>query len=65
MSGEPVFIFARDNVAPPKHRRLHTALYQRGLARPLDNQAGLDWQPTSALDDVSIVASEIKKRFGL
>ncbi len=62
-SGKPVFIYATETVAPPKHRRLHQALYQRGMARPLDNLAALDWTPTAPLDDVGRVAAEIRSRF--
>ncbi|MES2984360.1 MAG: mitochondrial fission ELM1 family protein [Pseudomonadota bacterium] len=61
--GAPVFVYASDHVAPPKHRALHQALYDRGMARPLNNLARLDWQPLTPLDDVGYVAAEIQKRF--
>lgn len=64
VTGKPTFIYAQDTVAPPKHRRLHAALYTRGLARPLDSQSRLDWQPVTPLDDAGHVAEEIRKRFG-
>jgi len=63
VAGAPVFIYANEKVAPPKHRMLHRTLYTRGMARPLDNMAQLDWKPTAALDDVGNVAHEIRTRF--
>lgn len=63
VTGKPVFIYAAANVAPPKHQALHTALYQRGLAHPLNNASRLDWTPAAALDDVGKVANEIRTRF--
>lgn len=63
VSGKPVYIYASENVAPPKHRRLHEALFTRGMARPFDDDARLDWTPNAALDDVEKVAREIKTRF--
>lgn len=63
VSGKPVFIYASEKVASPKHRRLHETLYQRGMARPLDANAALDWMPTTPLDDAGHVAAEIRARF--
>ncbi len=63
VSGKPVFIYASPDVASPKHQLLHRTLYARGLAHPLNNAARLDWRPASSLDDVGIVAAEIRKRF--
>lgn len=63
VAGVPTFIYASEKVAPPKHRRLHATLYQRGLARPFDHQASLDWKPATPLDDVGRVAEEIHARF--
>lgn len=63
VSGAPVFIYASADVAPEKHRALHETLYQRGLARPLNAMARLDWKPQGTLGDVATVAEEIRKRF--
>jgi mitochondrial fission protein ELM1 len=63
VSGKPVFIFARDAVAPAKHRALHQQLYQRGMAQPLGPASALGWQPATPLDDAALVAEEIRKRF--
>lgn len=62
-TGVPVFIYAVENVAPPKHQLLHQTLYDRGLAHPLNNAAHLDWKPAAPLEDVGFVATEIRKRF--
>ena len=59
-----MFIYAANNVAPPKHQQLHQTLYDRGLAHPLNNASRLDWHPASSLDDVGYVVAEIQKRFG-
>ena len=63
VSGKPVYIFANPMVAPAKHRALHHELYKRGMARPLDVNATLDWVHTPPLDDAALVADEIRKRF--
>lgn len=63
VTGVPVFIYASEQVAPPKHRALHSALYKRGMAHPLDMHASLDWRPAKALDDVGKVAEQIRVRF--
>ena len=63
VTDKPVFIYANPQVTPKKHQKLHAALYDRGIARPLDEQASLDWSPSAPLDDTRRVASEIRKRF--
>jgi mitochondrial fission protein ELM1 len=63
VSGKPLFIYASTKVAPEKHQVLHQELYVRGLARPLNGMAALDWKPTIPLNDVGYVAAEIRKRF--
>ena len=63
VSGKPVYIFTTPTVAPAKHRQLHAELYKRGMARPLDVNATLDWVHTPPLDDAALVADEIRKRF--
>lgn len=63
VSGKPVFVYASDAVAAPKHLRLHGALYARGMAKPLDDFATLDWQSTTPLDDAGYVATQIRTRF--
>lgn len=64
VSGKPVFVYAPENLVPEKHKKLHQALYVRGLARPLDANASLGWKPTAPLDEAGAVAAEIRKRFG-
>lgn len=63
VSGKPVYIFTSPQVVPAKHQRMHEELYQRGMARPLDLRAMLDWQPAEALDEAAQVAHAIRKRF--
>ncbi len=63
VAGAPVFIYASEKVAPPKHRALHDTLYKRGMAHPLNGMAHIDWKPDGALDDVGKVAAEIRSRF--
>lgn len=63
VSGKPVFIYAPENIIPEKHRKLHAALYERGMARPLDGHATPDWAPPAALDEAAMVAREIRQRF--
>lgn len=63
VSGVPVFIYATEKTIPAKHRSLHEALYQRGLAKPLNGMVRMDWKPTAPLDDAGAVAAEIRRRF--
>ncbi len=63
VSGAPVFVYASEKITPAKHKALHEALYARGLARPLNAMARLDWKPAAPLDDVGRVAAEIRARF--
>ena len=63
VAGKPVYIFTVPQVVPAKHQQLHAKLYQRGIARPLNLQATVDWQPLLPLDDVGRVVAEIRKRF--
>lgn len=59
-NGGPVFIFAPTGMVSAKHARLHQALYDRGLARPLGGDTD-PWHhaPLNASGDV---AAEIVKR---
>lgn len=63
MPGVPVFIYASRHVAPEKHQKLHQALYDRGVAHPLNGAARIGWKPAATLDEVGGVAAEIKRRF--
>lgn len=63
VSGKPVYVFAPEHAVPQKHRRLHQSLYDKSLARPLDDMANLDWKPASGLDDAGLVATALKARF--
>lgn len=63
VSGKPVYLFAPAHAMPKKHQRLHHALYEQGLARPLDDAATLTWSPAAGLDDAGMVAEAIRTRF--
>lgn len=65
VTGKPVYIFAPDAIIPEKHKKLHQALYARGMAKPLEVMGQSDgWQPQSGLDEAGLVAQEIRTRFG-
>ncbi len=59
-NGGPVFIFAPERLAEPKHAALHQALYERGYARPLGGDS-TPWRhpPLNASGEV---AAEILRR---
>ena len=67
-AGKPVFIDAPDAITAPKHQALHRALYEAGLARPLDQPATafmaqqLGRSDTPPLDDAAAIAAEIRRR---
>jgi len=63
VSGKPVYIFAPEHAVPKKHQRLHQALYEKELARPLDETSTLDWKPAGGMDDAGLVAAALKARF--
>ncbi len=63
VADKPVYLFTRPEILPPKHRAMHAQLFERGMARPLNAEANLDWRPASPLDDAGQVANEIRKRF--
>ncbi|MHA1539030.1 MAG: mitochondrial fission ELM1 family protein [Alphaproteobacteria bacterium] len=61
-TGKPLYIYAPEGSCSPAHRRLHQALYERGIARPLIQKNFTLWayEPANAGDEI---AEEIKKRF--
>ena len=64
-TGAPVLIDAPDAITGLKHRALHRALYDRGLARPLDEDAAAfvsQHTIPAPLDDAADVAAEIRRR---
>lgn len=64
VSGKPVYIYAPEKIIPEKHKKLHKALYERNMARPLE-QAGQSegWVPNAGLDEAAGIAAEIRRRF--
>lgn len=63
VTGNPVYIFAPENIIPAKHRKLHQALYSRHMAKPLEDAHQSAWAPTTGLDEAAMVAREIRLRF--
>ncbi|CUW39913.1 putative nucleoside-diphosphate-sugar epimerase [Magnetospirillum sp. XM-1] len=61
-SAAPVFIWAPEGWAAPKHARLHAQLYRAGLARPLDGAAGLAGWERPRLNAAQEVARIIAER---
>jgi len=56
----PVFIWSPPGWVAPKHERLHTLLYQRGLARPLDSVADLTPWDRPHLDAAGEIAARLR-----
>lgn len=63
VTGKPVYIYAPEKIIPPKHKKLHAALYARNMARPLESANQQNWSPTTGLDEAGMVAREIRTRF--
>lgn len=63
VTGKPVYIYAPEKIIPPKHKKLHAALYARNMARPLEDANQHAWSPTAGLDEAAAVAREIRVRF--
>ncbi|BAE50887.1 mitochondrial fission ELM1 family protein [Paramagnetospirillum magneticum] len=61
-SAAPVFIWAPEGWAAPKHARLHAQLYQAGLARPLEGAASLEGWERPRLNAAEEVARAIRER---
>jgi uncharacterized protein len=61
-SAAPVFIWAPEGWAAPKHARLHAQLYAAGLARPLDGATTLDGWERPRLNAAEEVARAIGER---
>jgi mitochondrial fission protein ELM1 len=58
----PVFIWAPEGWAAPKHARLHRLLYRGGYARPLDGATSLEGWARPRLDPARDVARAIRER---
>jgi mitochondrial fission protein ELM1 len=61
-SAAPVFIWAPQGWAAPKHARLHAQLYRAGLARPLEGAGGLEGWERPRLNAAREVACVIRER---
>ncbi len=63
-TGAPVYIYARDEFITPKYARLHAALYESGMARPLaETSSYVPWSHPK-LNAADAIAAEIRERFG-
>ena len=62
-TGRPVYIYAPKKLTTHKHAKLHTELYEKGYARPLEGVLE-DWThpPLNAAQEI---AAEIRKRMGI
>lgn len=61
-SAAPVFIWAPEGWAAPKHARLHAQLYRAGLARPLAGAVSLECWERPRLNAARDVARAIRER---
>ncbi len=61
-SAAPVFIWAPEGWAAPKHARLHAQLYRAGLARPLAGAVSLECWERPRLNAAREVARAIRER---
>lgn len=61
-SAAPVFIWAPEGWAAPKHARLHAQLYRAGLARPLAGAVSLECWERPRLNAAQDVARAIRER---
>ena len=64
-TGAPVYIYAPKKLTSLKHGRLHSDLFDRGFARPMESAETLEaWthEPLNAADEV---ADELRKRLNL
>lgn len=61
-SAAPVFIWAPEGWAAPKHARLHAQLYRAGLARPLAGAVSLECWERPRLNAAQEVARAIRER---
>lgn len=59
-SPAPVLIWAPPGWVAPKHQRLHRLLFERGLARPLDDGATLTSWPRPRLDTAGEIAAALR-----
>jgi hypothetical protein len=62
-TGRPVYVFAEHGWAKPAHRRFHTALYERGIARPLAGR--FETWPYEPVNAALEVARAIRARLAL
>ncbi|MEG3617941.1 mitochondrial fission ELM1 family protein [Magnetovibrio sp. PR-2] len=64
-TGVPVYIYAPKKLTSLKHGRLHSDLYDRGFARPLESADALEDWSHDPLNAALEVAAELRKRLNL
>lgn len=63
VTGKPVFIYTPEGASAHKHVAQHQILFDKNLARPLDERARLKWQPDKHVNDAHRVVRAIYRRF--
>ena len=63
VTGKPVFIYTPEGASAHKHVAQHRVLFEKNLARPLDDAARLKWQPDKHVSDAHRVVRAIYRRF--
>ena len=61
-TGKSVYIYGADDFMSRKHKAFVEALYERGLAKPLQQTSNQLFTPPYKLNDAISIAGEIKKR---
>lgn len=63
VTGKPVFIYTPEGASAHKHVAQHQILFEKNLARPLDDRARMKWRPDKHVNDAHMVVRAIYRRF--
>ncbi len=63
VTGKPVFIFTPEHAHSKKHMAQHEHLFEKNLARPLDEKARISWRPDQHVSDIYRVVRAVRRRF--
>jgi len=61
-TGKPLYIYSSGDFTTGKYRKFHRALYERGLAKPLEEVNSVLFMPPGKLNDSIAIAAEIRRR---
>jgi hypothetical protein len=61
-AGKPLFVYAPPALVKPAFARFHAALYEKGLAQPLDRNASFVQGAAGGLRTAQTIAGEIRRR---